>query len=122
MSRIRLLAASLTVSAALLMGGVATAVPASATTYTCGNQGSHYTGTAITSYGDTGNRVIEVQCLLKAGGYLSAGQVDGIFGSQTQTAVRSFQSAYHRWCDSGLAVDGIVGPYTWGALRSNCPS
>jgi len=37
-------------------------------------------------------------------------QVDGIFGSKTETAVRGFQQNKH------LSVDGIVGPHTWSAL------
>lgn len=36
--------------------------------------------------------------------------VDGVFGQQTETAVRNFQSL------EGLAVDGIVGPETWHAV------
>ena len=39
--------------------------------------------------------------------------VDGIYGPQTEQAVRSFQSAH------GLTVDGIVGPATIAALRSH---
>lgn len=35
---------------------------------------------------------------------------DGIFGSQTQQAVRSYQSYV------GLDADGVVGPMTWQAL------
>jgi peptidoglycan hydrolase-like protein with peptidoglycan-binding domain len=39
-------------------------------------------------------------------------QIDGIFGPQTEAAVRGFQEA------AGLVVDGIVGPLTWRALVS----
>lgn len=35
---------------------------------------------------------------------------DGVFGSKTDAAVRSFQRGH------GLAVDGIVGARTWAAL------
>src|SRR5664280_2068824 len=37
-------------------------------------------------------------------------QIDGIFGPQTEGAVRSFQQAV------GIGVDGIVGPVTWNSL------
>jgi peptidoglycan hydrolase-like protein with peptidoglycan-binding domain len=39
-------------------------------------------------------------------------QIDGIFGTQTEAAVRGFQEA------AELQVDGIVGPLTWRALVS----
>lgn len=60
------------------------------------------------SNGNRGTDVVAIQYLLNHRGYTVA--VDGIFGSQTDTAVRSFQAA------SGLAVDGIVGPQTWSSL------
>src|SRR5204863_9226603 len=42
-------------------------------------------------------------------------QVDGIFGPQTDAAVRGFQQALHQDIPS-VTVDGIVGPVTWRAL------
>ena len=41
--------------------------------------------------------------------------VDGVFGSELETAVRNFQEG------AGLAVDGIVGPLTWNALPNGAP-
>ena len=53
--------------------------------------------------GSQGELVAEVQRAL----HISA---DGIFGVQTDAAVRSYQQA------KGLEVDGIVGLVTWGSL------
>lgn len=54
-----------------------------------------------------------VQGLLHAHGYgATAGTVDGIIGSKTDTAIRQFQSA------KKLTVDGIVGANTWKALEA----
>jgi hypothetical protein len=49
-----------------------------------------------------------VQYLLQARGHSVT--ADGVFGSGTEAAVRAFQAG------RGLAVDGVVGPATWGAL------
>ncbi|AZQ36888.1 serine/threonine protein kinase [Streptomyces cyaneochromogenes] len=73
---------------------------------------NHYSGTELTQRGDTGQRVLQVQCMLTKRGYSVGGAgVDGEFGADTESAVRLFQS------DKGLAVDGDVGPNTWAALR-----
>ncbi len=56
--------------------------------------------------GSSGDDVELLQKRLNRLGY-SSGQVDGIFGSQTEAAVRALQAA------TGLSVDGIVGPRTW---------
>jgi peptidoglycan hydrolase-like protein with peptidoglycan-binding domain len=58
--------------------------------------------------GDQGHPVPSLQYLLRARGHSVA--VDGIFGPQTDAAVRAFQQ------QKGLQVDGIVGPNTWSAL------
>ena len=49
-----------------------------------------------------------LQRLLCARGHGVA--VDGIFGPNTESAVRAFQAS------KGLAADGIVGPATWSKL------
>jgi peptidoglycan hydrolase-like protein with peptidoglycan-binding domain len=58
--------------------------------------------------GDRDHPVKTLQYLLRARGHSVA--ADGIFGSNTDAAVRAFQQQH------GLAVDGIVGPNTWSAL------
>ncbi len=50
----------------------------------------------------------QVELLQRALGSI---KVDGIFGPQTEAAVRAFQAR------SGLTVDGVVGPFTSSALR-----
>ena len=60
-------------------------------------------------YGSRGDDVIKVQKRLKQWGYYS-GSVDGIFGSGTLAAVKSFQRK------NGRTADGIVGPKTAAAL------
>jgi hypothetical protein len=59
---------------------------------------------------DRGPAVRKLQELLSAAG--SNIEPDGVFGQQTEAAVRQFQS------DRGLAADGVVGSQTWAALRS----
>ena len=65
-------------------------------------------------YGASGDEVKELQTLLNNNGYKL--DVDGIFGSNTQKAVREYQQK------SGLDVDGIVGNNTWGKLLGSSGS
>lgn len=59
--------------------------------------------------GSSGETVSEIQRRLKNWGYYS-GEVDGIYGSRTEKAVRYFQK------QNGLSVDGQVGNQTLAAL------
>jgi peptidoglycan hydrolase-like protein with peptidoglycan-binding domain len=58
--------------------------------------------------GDQQHPVQTLQYLLAARGHPVA--VDGIFGPNTDSAVRALQQ------EKNLSVDGIVGPNTWSAL------
>lgn len=60
--------------------------------------------------GMEGDAVRQLQQRLRTKGFYT-GTVDGIFGSQTEAAVRAAQAA------NDLTVDGIVGPATWRALN-----
>ncbi|MDV9173136.1 protein kinase [Streptomyces sp. W16] len=74
---------------------------------------TYYRGNGRTRLGDSGKRVLQVQCMLTKRGYgVGSAGVDGDFGAGTESAVRSFQS------DKLLDADGIVGRETWLALRS----
>lgn len=96
-------------------------------TYSCKVRRVHGRLTAGYSQSDNGEYqesahgwpVVEAQCLLTARGF-SPGGVDGVFGPATESAVKRFQSKHRQ--DPGpdqppLAVDGIIGPHTWGVLR-----
>ncbi len=56
-----------------------------------------------------GDDVLAVQRALENRGY-NVGGIDGIYGPNTEKAVRTFQQA------ARLTVDGIVGPKTWAVL------
>lgn len=64
---------------------------------------------AVLKKGSRGDDVKKVQSRLKNWGYYS-GAVDGIYGSQTVSAVKYFQRR------NGLVVDGIVGKRTASAI------
>lgn len=60
--------------------------------------------------GSRGDDVRTLQELLNQNGYNL--DTDGIFGRNTEAAVRDYQNR------NNLAVDGIAGPNTWGALTA----
>ena len=68
----------------------------------------------IVKLGSQGQAVIDLQVLLNqtVAAHLS---VDGIFGAQTEAAVKTIQSIFF------LEIDGIVGAKTWTVLRTNEP-
>ncbi|MBR2744638.1 MAG: spore cortex-lytic enzyme [Clostridia bacterium] len=64
---------------------------------------------ALSKYGSRGSEVTQIQTKLKRWGYY-AGAIDGVFGTQTLNAVKSFQKK------NGLTVDGIAGTKTLNAM------
>lgn len=60
------------------------------------------------SYGSQGGDVKTLQEMLNSNGYEL--DVDGVFGSKTQAAVKDYQKL------NNLKVDGIAGKETWGML------
>ncbi|GAB6155900.1 NlpC/P60 family protein [Desulfosporosinus burensis] len=68
-------------------------------------------GDTLLKVGTTSSDVVQLQTELNYLGY-NVGIVDGIFGSNTQAAVKAFQSA------QSLRSDGIVGPITGNQLNS----
>ena len=70
---------------------------------------SQYAAADLYKKGASGSMVREIQTRLKAWGYYS-GDVDGVYGSRTEKAVRYFQQK------NGLSVDGQVGDLTLAAL------
>ena len=63
----------------------------------------------LSKYGSRGEEVKQIQTKLKRWGYYK-GSVDGIYGSGTLSAVKSFQRK------NGLTVDGIAGTKTLNAM------
>ncbi|MDD2955674.1 MAG: peptidoglycan-binding domain-containing protein [Oscillospiraceae bacterium] len=72
---------------------------------------SLYAGYPSLSRGSRGNYVLVLQDGLNYLGYYT-GDVDGIFGEETENAVRRFQK------NTGLSQDGAAGARTWAALTN----
>ncbi|QKS72733.1 peptidoglycan-binding protein [Paenalkalicoccus suaedae] len=69
---------------------------------------------SILREGSTGDEVRLLQTRLKELNYY-AGQISGIFGAETTSAVRQAQQA------AGIKVDGVTGPQTYRALETLVP-
>lgn len=75
-------------------------------------QKAYDTGDRTLRRGDKGEDVREMQKLLLQHGFsVGVDGADGVFGAETERAVKSFQT------HNGLEVDGICGPRTWAKLR-----
>lgn len=61
--------------------------------------------------GDTGEDVRRLQRAFARIKVLGPEKVDGVFGPQTDLAVKDFQQS------NGLVVDGVVGPITWSRIH-----
>ncbi|HEY9760909.1 MAG TPA: peptidoglycan-binding protein [Trichocoleus sp.] len=66
-------------------------------------------GLPVLRPGMTGDAVVRLQERLRSLGFYK-GTVDGVFGTQTEQAVKQAQRHYN------LEADGIVGPATWAAI------
>ena len=64
---------------------------------------------ALYKRGSSGATVTQIQTRLKSWGYYS-GEVDGVYGSRTESAVRYFQRS------NGLSADGQAGDKTLAAM------
>ena len=94
---------------ALTMALPVLAIGAKAATHTAAYGIEESESAAILKQGATGGEVKEVQRRLKLWGYYK-GNVDGVYGAGTRSAVIAFQKK------NGLTADGIVGKATYKAL------
>ncbi|MDT0319544.1 peptidoglycan-binding domain-containing protein [Streptomyces millisiae] len=118
---------------ALPASGAAAAGEVGAAAYSCANaefdNGRWYYGyysgmTAIPSTTGVTSSGIEAQCSLRRASAdlgrsdMNPGTVDGIFGSNSQNAMRALQRWVNSTFGSGtVGVDGLPGPESWPYLR-----
>ena len=89
----------------------ATPTPAPAPAGDSGTSSSRFGSYAAIRYGNRGDRVRSLQQALISLGYMG-GKADGVFGTKTRNAVRSFQRSVK------LNADGIAGKKTLMAIES----
>ena len=66
---------------------------------------------ATIKLGDTGDDVKRLQRVFARAKTLGPDSIDGVFGPETEQAVKDFQQS------NGLTVDGVVGPVTWSHIH-----
>jgi hypothetical protein len=96
----------------LVLAMILTCIPVNAKTYNYDYPGfvhCQWNTYPVLRCGDDGDFVKGAQSYLSYIGYRCT--ADGIFGSETKSAVISFQA------DNGLTTDGIIGPLTWQCLN-----
>lgn len=74
-----------------------------------GQSPSNASNQPLLQKGDEGEAVKQVQAKLQKSGFELS--VDGIYGSETESAVKAFQES------AGISIDGITGPNTWQAFN-----
>jgi Putative peptidoglycan binding domain len=78
----------------------------------------HYSGsTANPSTTQVTSAGTEAQCILVRYFDYNPGTIDGVFGPNSQAAMRQFQRDVNRISGAGLAVDGLPGAQSWRWLR-----
>ena len=110
--KLRVMVAAVALTAASLVTvGAGQAQAACQVTQASGFFTANWSANCLTSTtsNKNSNLTVAIQRVLKGRGY-TISATDGIFGDQTATAVRRFQS------DNGLVADGKVGANTWKAL------
>lgn len=120
----RNLAGAMLAAATLAVPAVVPAATAQASvtcTYSTASNGyeyaGHYSGlTAVPSATQDTSSGEEAQCLLVYAGY-NPGGVDGVFGKNSQAAMKLFQAHMNADFGAGLKVDGFPGPQSWPRLR-----
>ncbi|MEU1352012.1 peptidoglycan-binding domain-containing protein [Streptomyces sp. NPDC005795] len=103
--------ASLVLAAALAAAPGAVAEEDNATPPGSSPVCAFYDGDGMTAFGEQGERVSQVQCMLANRHYLPWEALDGVFDTRTLAAVQRFQADH-----PPLVPDGLVGPRTWSAL------
>jgi peptidoglycan hydrolase-like protein with peptidoglycan-binding domain len=117
---------------ALPLAGAAAASGVGAAAYACNAEfenGRWYYGyysgmTVIPSTSGVSSAGIEAQCSLRRASLdlgrtdMHPGTIDGVFGPNSQSAMRAFQRWVNSTFGSGtVSVDGLPGPESWPYLR-----